>query len=97
MGTQKPILSVGGQHVLNDMVELQMYLVAQSQQAPWPMLPRTKRTIRGDRTPYRNPVEPGAAKELLDRGFIEPTSNRTFVVSKSGFEFYKQEREPSSG
>lgn len=96
MDTQKQMLSVGGQYALNDMVELQMYLVAQSQQAPWPMLPRTGITHRGDRTPYRNPVELGAARELLDRGFIEPTSNRTFVVSKSGLEFYKQEMEPPS-
>jgi hypothetical protein len=32
--------------------------------------------------------------ELLDRGFIEATSNRTFVVSKSGYQFYERGSKP---
>jgi len=90
------MMSVGGQQALQDMIELQMYLVAQSQQTPWPLFPRSTKTRSDGRKPKRNPVESSAAKELVEQGFIEPTSNRTFVVSKSGFEFYKQEIQPHS-
>jgi hypothetical protein len=90
------MMSVGSQHALKDMIELQLYLVAQSQQTPWPMLPRGTETRSGGRKPNRNPVESSAARELVERGFIEPTSNRTFVVSKSGFEFYQREMQPHS-
>jgi hypothetical protein len=85
------MMSVGGQQALKDMIELEMYLVAQSQQTPWPLFPRSPKTRSGGRKPKCNPVESSAARELVERGFIEPTSNRTFVVSKTGFEFYKQE------
>lgn len=40
MVTPENTLSVAGQHALQDMVELQMYVVAQSQHKPWPMVPR---------------------------------------------------------
>ena len=86
-------ISVGSQRALKDMIELQMYLLAQSLQTPWPMHPRTKTThVRGP----RNPVSSSDAQELVNRGFIEPTSSRTYVVSKSGFKFYKQEMQPRS-
>ena len=90
MATPEKTMSVAGQHALQDMVELEMYLVAQSQQTPWPMLPRrTNRPYKADR-PYSNPVESSAVKELMDQRFIEATSNRTFIVSKSGQQFYER-------
>ena len=94
MVTPEKVMSVGAQHALKDMVELQMYLLAQPQQTPWPMLPRTMRTLPQGQKPYSNPVESSAAHELIDRGFIEQSSNRTFVVSKIGYEFHRQN--PSS-
>ncbi len=48
MDTPENTMSVGGQHALRDMLELQMYLVARSQRTPWPLLRRgTKRTDEG--------------------------------------------------
>ena len=84
------ILSAGGQHALQDMVELQTYLVAQTQRIPWPMLPRTCTKSFETQKAHSNPVELIAVWELLDLGFIEATSNRTFVVSKSGYQFYQR-------
>ena|ERR1022692_1857309 len=90
------MMSANGQHALSDMVELQMYLLAQSQPRPWPLLPRSIKPVLEGREPHRNPVESSAAKELVDGGFVEPTSSRTFVVSKSGYAFYEQEIKPHS-
>jgi len=84
-------MSVAGQHALRDMVELQMYLVAQSQHKPWTMLPRRTRGKDEARKPYSNPVESSAVVELMDRGFIEASSSQTFVVSKSGHQYYERE------
>jgi len=81
-------MSVLAQHALEDMVEGQMYLVAQSQHTPWPMLPRTRTNPFEAKKAHSTSVELCAVKELLDLGFIEATSNRTFVVSKSGCQFY---------
>lgn len=89
-------MSAGGQQALQDMVEMEMYLVAQSQQTPWPMLPRGTKKLHDSRKPHSNVVEASAAKELVDQGFIEATSSRTFVVSKSGHQFYEQEMKPHS-
>ena len=89
-------MSVAGQHALQDMVELQMYLVAQSQQTPWPMLPRGTKKLHDAKKPHSNLVEASAAKELVDQGFIEATSSRTFVVSKSGYQFYERQMKPRS-
>jgi hypothetical protein len=83
--------SLAGQHALQDMVEFQMYLVAQPQQTPWPILPRGSKTRYGDRKPYSKVVEWSVANELLNQGFIEATSARTFVVSKCGRQFYERE------
>jgi hypothetical protein len=83
------MISVGGHQALKDMVEFQMYLVAQSQQAPWPMLPRRTKTNPAGKKP--NAVESSTASELIERGFIEQTSSLTFVVSRSGQEFYDRE------
>jgi hypothetical protein len=91
------IVSVAAQHALQDMVELQMYLVAKSQQVPWPMLPRRSRKNHGARNPHTNSVTLSAANELLDRRFIEATSSQTFVVSKSGCQFYEREMKPQFG
>ena len=88
------MMSNGLQHALKDMIELQMYLVAQSHGKPWPLLPRS--TKPRNRGPYCNAVDLGVADELVDRGFIEKTSSQTFVVSKSGCEFYLREIKPHS-
>jgi hypothetical protein len=97
MTEDQNIVSVAAQHALKDMVELQMYLVAKAQQAPWPMLPRRSRKDHRARHPYTNPVASSAANELLDRGFLEATSTQTFVVSKSGDQFYEREMKPQFG
>ena len=94
MATPDKDLSVGARHALKDMVELQMYLLAQPQQTPWPLLPRSAKMLSLGQKPYRNPVESSEVHELIDRGFIEQSSNRTFVVSKIGYEFHRQN--PSS-
>jgi len=91
MATPENRISVVGQHALQDMVELQMYLEAQSQNKPWPMLPRRMDRQQEVREPYSNPVESSAVKELMDQRLIEATSGRTFVVSKSGYQFYERE------
>ena len=96
MVTPQNTVSVGAQQALQDMIELQMYLVVQSRQTPWPMLPRrTKKPHGGERheakEPYSNTVEFEVAKELAGWGFIEASSSRTFVVSKSGYQFYTRE------
>jgi hypothetical protein len=79
-------MSVVAQHALQDMVEGQMYLLAQAQQTPWLLCPRTRiNSIEAHSTS----VALSAANELLDLGFIEATSNRTFVVSNPGYQFYK--------
>jgi hypothetical protein len=91
MATRENTLSVDAKHALWDMIELQMYLVAQSQPTPWSLLPR--KTNRGNGAPnsYDKKVEFSVAKELFDRWFIEATSNRTYVVSDTGHQFYLQE------
>ena len=94
MVTTENIISVAGQHALQDMVELEMYLVAQSQQTPWPILPRGTKKVSGAKKPYSNSVESSVAQELVNQRFIEATSSRTFVVSKSGYQFYEREMKP---
>jgi len=96
MVTPDNMLSIGAQHALQDMVELQMYLVTQSQQTPLPMLPRSTKKPHEGKKPYSNLVESSVAKELVERGFIEATSTFTFVVSKSGYQFYEREMKPHS-
>jgi|GEM_PF-3264540 uncharacterized protein with von Willebrand factor type A (vWA) domain len=96
MVTAENTMSAGGQHALQDMVEMEMYLVAQSQQTPWPMLPRGARKLHDTRKPHSSVVEASAAKELIDQGFLEATSSRTFVVSRSGHRFYEREMKPHS-
>ena len=93
--TAENVTSVDGQHALQDMVELQMYLLFKSQRAPWHMLPRRARKLDGAKRPYGGLVESSAARELIDRGFIERSSSRTFVVSKSGYLFYEREMKPN--
>ena len=101
MLTPEKMISVDGQHALQDMVELEMYLVARSQQIPWPMCPRSAKKRHGGRKPYSQFVQSSDAKELIGRGYIEATSSRTFVVSKSGHQFYEREMKlscmPDSG
>jgi hypothetical protein len=88
--------SVEGQHALQDMVELEMYLVAQSQEKPWPMLQRGVKKRDGTREPYSAVVESSVAVELVNQRLIEATSSRTFVVSKSGHQFYERVMKPHS-
>ena len=94
MVTPKNTLSDGGQHALRDMVELKMYLVAQSGQTPWPMRPRRTKGLHETKKPHSNLIELSVAKELVDLGFIEATSTFTFVVSRSGYQFYEREMTP---
>jgi hypothetical protein len=89
-------MSNNGHHALKDMIELQMYLVAQPQQRPWPMLSRRTKALPGVRAPYLNPIESSAANELVGLGSIEYTSNVTLVVSKSGRDFYEREKKQQS-
>ena len=96
MVTPDSTLSVAGRHALQDMVELQMYLVAQPQNAPWPMLPRRNKGPHDDKRRQPGPVESSAVRELMHHGLIEATSNRTYVVSKSGYEFNQREMKRSS-
>src|SRR5260370_3579772 len=96
MVTPENMISVNGRHALQDMVELEMYLVAQAQQRPWPLVPRGPKALPIVREAFSNPVESGAANELVKLGFIEATSSQTFVVSKSGYEFYEREMKPHS-
>jgi hypothetical protein len=96
MVTPESTMSLAGQHTLEDMVEFEMYLVGQSQQTPWPMLRRRTRKLYRAREPYCNPVEWSAVKELLIEGFIEAASSRTFVVSKSGYQFYERQMKSHS-
>ena len=91
MVTPENVMSVASRHALQDMVELEMYLVVQPQRAPWLMLPRRTRKLPGSKKPYSSVVESSAARELLDQGFIEASSSRTFVASKSGYQFYELE------
>jgi hypothetical protein len=85
------MMSESGQYALRDMIELQMYLAIEPQQKPCPMLPRRTKPLLAGRKPRCNPIEWSAAAELMDGGFIERTSTRTFVVSKYGYEFYRRE------
>ena len=96
MGTPENMMSVAGQHALQDMVELEMYLVAQPQQSPWLMLPRRTKNLHAAREPYSNLVDWSAAKELLSQKVIEASSSRTFVVSVSGYQFYERQMKPHS-
>jgi hypothetical protein len=89
MVTPEPTMSIACQHVLQDLVELQMYLLSQPQRAPWPMYPRTRQNPLDTRKPHSNPVEVSTVWELIDLGFIEAASSRTFIVSKSGRKFYE--------
>src|ERR1017187_6080266 len=96
MGTPENMMSVAGQHALRDMVELEMYLVAQPQHLPWLMLPRRTKNLDATREPYSNLVDWSAAKELLSQNFIEASSSRTFVVSVSGYQSYERQMKPHS-
>jgi hypothetical protein len=90
-------MSIPGQHALRDMVELQMYLMAESGNTPWHILRRSTKIIHEAKKPYSNRVESSAAQELMDQGFIEATSRSTFVISKLGHEFYEREMSGISG
>ena len=91
MVTPEPPMSVACKEALQDLVELQMYLVAQPQQTAWPMCPRTRTSRLDTRKAHSNPVEVKVVWELRDLGFIEATSSQTFIVSKAGREFYERQ------
>ena len=84
-------MSIPGQHALQDMIELQMYLVAESGNTPWRMLRRSTKKVHEGKKPYSDRVESSAARELIDQGLIEATSSLTFVISKLGYQFYERE------
>jgi len=94
MDTLPNIMSSDGQHALQDMVDFEMYLVAQSRQTKWSLFPRGAKGRYEDNRPYSNLVDSDVARELIDRGFLEATSNLTFVVSKSGYQLYGREMKP---
>jgi hypothetical protein len=81
---------------LKDMIELQMYLVVQPQQRPWPMLARSTKALPYNRPPLHSAIEHSAGNELMTLGFIEHTSSVTLVVSKAGKDFYEHERAQQS-
>ena len=83
-------ISENGHHALKDMVELQMYLVAQPLQRPWPLRSRLTKAFPEARAPHSNAIESSVANELVQLGLIEYTSSVTLVVSKSGGAFYEQ-------
>jgi hypothetical protein len=89
-------MSIPGQHALQDMVELQMYLVAEPGNMPWRMLRRGANRVHEGKEPYSDCVESSAAHELMDHGFIEATSRFTFVISKLGHQFYEREMNGTS-
>ena len=84
-------ISENGHHALKDMVELQMYLVAQPLQRPWPLVSRRTRAFPEVRAPHCNPIESNVANELVQLGLIEYTSSVTLVVSQAGSDFYERE------
>lgn len=90
MVTQEDSMSIDGRQAIKNMVESEMYLVAQPQQVPWPMLPRGVKKLKAIQRLNSSQVASGVARTLLDQGFIEATSCRTFVVSKVGHRFYEQ-------
>jgi hypothetical protein len=91
MVTPEQTMSVACKDALQDLVELQMYLVVQPQKTPWPMCPRTRTNPLDSRKAHSNPIEVSVVWELRDLGFIEASSSRTFIVSKSGREFCERE------
>jgi hypothetical protein len=90
MVTPERTMSVACKDALQDLVELQMYLVAQPQQIPWPMCPRTRTNPLDTRKVHSSTVEVSVVWELQDLGFIEASSSHTFIVSKSGQEFHER-------
>lgn len=84
-------MSESGHHALKDMVELQMYLVAQLGERPWPLMPRGVKALAEFREPYCYSIEVAVANELLKLGLIEYSSPLTLVVSKVGNELYQRE------
>jgi len=89
-------ISVKAKDALTDMIELQLYLLAQANLKAWPMAPRMTKAAPDSREPNRYSVESSAAKELVDLGLVEQSSNVTYVVSKSGLAFYNTEIRPHS-
>jgi hypothetical protein len=89
MKVENAMMSDSGQQALKDMVELQMYLVAQVHGKPWPLLPRSVKFLSSE--PHCSAVDSNVADELFGLGCIERTSSQTFVVSKFGREFYLRE------
>jgi hypothetical protein len=76
---------------LTDMIESQLYLLAQPHLKAWPMASRMTKTASNSRESNRHSVESSAAKELVDLGLVEQSSRVTYVVSKSGLAFYNRE------
>jgi hypothetical protein len=84
-----PEMSIIAQHALEDMVDGELYLSARSQPQPWQLFPRTCKTSFDNGERRSTVVDLNTVTELLDLGFLEGTSNRTFVVSKAGHCFYR--------
>jgi hypothetical protein len=91
MMTSEQTMSVACKDAIQDLVNLSMYLVAQPEQTPWPLCPRTVQNVLDSRKPHSNLIEVSVVWELQDLGFIEPTSNRTYIASKSGRKFCERQ------
>ena len=91
-------ISLEEQYCLTDIVELPMYLERLNGAMPW-VIHRKMRYVWAQlpRKPYLSGmVSSTAAKELLQRGFIEQRSGETFVVSEAGEEYYEQHLKPKA-
>jgi hypothetical protein len=78
------------------MIELEMYLVAQPEDNPWPIVPRSLWKTSGATGPFSKFVSTLVAKELVAAGFIQPTSPTIFVVSQFGRRFYERHLKPTT-
>lgn len=90
MITPKPTMSAAGTDALRDMVELQMYLVAQARESPWPLYPRSRTNPLQVRKPNSEFVKALVVWELMDLGFLEATSTTTFIVSRAGIQYCEE-------
>jgi hypothetical protein len=87
--TTGTMISSRARHALTNMVELERYLLIPPRQKPWLMLPR--RSGAPGNTPNCDVIESSVVAELVEGGFIELASTATYVVSNTGYEYYRVE------
>jgi uncharacterized iron-regulated membrane protein len=91
-------MSNEAQYCLMDMIELAMYLERFNGEMPWAIRRRGTYALQ---KPARKTLLPGTvssatARALLQLGLIEQASGDTFVVSKTGQEYYEQYLKPKA-